>query len=156
MMTQQKRKRPGQPPKTQTLDAVGPFALALRQARETKGLTRRQVAEVIGVTEQTVGNLETRPAPESIVTCLRLASLLGFSLDGVAAGEPLITPEPLLSDAPRAGELILELLRAGSVAEVARQRGTSRQAVSRQLRDAGLDAAAIIDTLKTIRRDCVK
>lgn len=81
MMTKP-RTRVGRPANDVSADA-GPFAHALRAARDSKEMTRRQLAEACGVTEASISNWESGSDP-GLAMALRLSRLLGFSLDALA------------------------------------------------------------------------
>lgn len=53
----------------------------LRVARATKGYTQQELADRVGVTRQTIGLIEREQYNPTISLCLRLASVLGTTLD---------------------------------------------------------------------------
>lgn len=151
MMTASKsrRPRPGRPNDAPAAE-LPPLCAALREARVRRGLTREQVAETLGVDAKTVQNVEEGRMPAVAERLLKHAAMLGVSLDG--ATTPPECPQPRERTVPPVGEMVLELLRVGSVAEMARRRGVSRQLVSKQLRDEGVDVAAILEEVARIRK----
>jgi putative transcriptional regulator len=53
----------------------------LKVARVEKGLTQEQLAELAGVTRQTIGLIEASKYNPTLKLCLKLARLTGKSLD---------------------------------------------------------------------------
>lgn len=53
----------------------------VRVARVERGLTQQELAERVGVTRQTIGLIEKEQYNPTILLCLRLAEVLGKSLD---------------------------------------------------------------------------
>ena len=82
----------GRPPKT----ARCPFGQRLHQAREAKGLSQRQVAEALGMAQQTYSAWERRPVaikPEDLVKlaevlAVDVTKLLGYSGPKPRRGAP--------------------------------------------------------------------
>jgi transcriptional regulator with XRE-family HTH domain len=62
------------------LKVVGPL---LKQAREKAGLTQAALAEMIGISEQSVSRLERGSFEPSLSTFVTIADALGASLDGL-------------------------------------------------------------------------
>lgn len=90
------------------------FGRALRAAREGKGLTQRELAEAAGLAEKYLSRIELGGATPSIFIAARLASVLGVTLDDLAAAEPA-------ADSAELGAIV-RLLRGRSDAELARLR----------------------------------
>ena len=53
----------------------------LRVARAEKGLTQQQLADLVGVTRQTIGLIEARRYNPTLKLCLMLARVTGKTLD---------------------------------------------------------------------------
>ncbi len=78
----------------QSLDQVGP---RLREAREARGLSLREIARRINVSPSFVSQVETGKASPSVGTLYSLVNELGLSLDEVMsedAVEPVAAAEP--------------------------------------------------------------
>lgn len=63
---------------------------AIRAAREKKGYTQKQLAEVSGVNIDTVQNIEQGRAYPSFPKALAIARALGVKLDTLASPDPLV------------------------------------------------------------------
>lgn len=59
----------------------------LRCGRQKKGLTQEQVAQVVGVSRQTVSNWETGKSLPDVISVIRLSDLYGVSLDQLLKGD---------------------------------------------------------------------
>jgi putative transcriptional regulator len=81
----------GRKPKTADGEQVYNRILA---AREERGLSRQDFADAIGVHYQTVGYLERGEYSPSLVLALRIARVLGLTIEALFSLEPLPEPEP--------------------------------------------------------------
>ncbi|EPT0779556.1 helix-turn-helix transcriptional regulator [Enterobacter hormaechei] len=61
-----------------TLHQLRPILIGFRKA---KGLTQKEVAELLGVTQQTYARLEANPESASFSRLFRLFSLLGIKIE---------------------------------------------------------------------------
>ena len=52
----------------------------IKDARKTKGLTQKQLADRLGVTQATVGQYETNKQPPKLSTLFKIATALGVSV----------------------------------------------------------------------------
>ena len=59
----------------------------IQEARKKKGFTQKELAEKIGVTEQTVGNYETDNRNPNLDTLALIAKALGESLEFLYSGK---------------------------------------------------------------------
>lgn len=55
----------------------------IKELREAKGLTQEHVAQQLGVTQGTVANWETGARTPTLANLVRVADILGVSLDEV-------------------------------------------------------------------------
>lgn len=60
---------------------IYPFGDRLRGLREGRGLKRSELADMLGVSEQKIGHLETGARGVSIPDAVRLAKIFGVTLD---------------------------------------------------------------------------
>jgi transcriptional regulator with XRE-family HTH domain len=89
---------------------------ALRAAREKVGLTQAQLAETIGVTNETISRVERGAYEPAFSTMVALAQALNFRIDsmaaGVLAGEVSVSTSPLVRRlAERASQLEPEAIQ---------------------------------------------
>ena len=77
----------GRKPKTEAGEQV--FNLLLAE-RERRGMSRQEFADAIGVHYQTVGYLERGEYSPSLVLALRIARVLGRSVEDVFSLDPLL------------------------------------------------------------------
>lgn len=71
------------------------FAARVRHLRRVLGLTRQSLADMLGVSTQTVGNWERGRCEPSVSQGRALAAALGVTLDALLAttdGEPRVPP----------------------------------------------------------------
>lgn len=61
----------------------------IAQARKSMDLTQTQVAEQIGLTQQTIAHYEVGRLRISVATLIRLSDILGYSLDELVYGEEI-------------------------------------------------------------------
>jgi putative transcriptional regulator len=87
----------GRKPKTADGEQVYNRILA---AREERGLSRQDFADAIGVHYQTVGYLERGEYSPSLVLALRIARVLGLTIEALFSLEPLPEPEPEPEEMP--------------------------------------------------------
>lgn len=59
----------------------------LREMREAAGLTQRQLADLVGVTDQTISNLERGVTKPTLDTARALARVLGVQVEALFAPE---------------------------------------------------------------------
>jgi len=78
-----------------TLSQLRPLLLGFRK---TKGLTQKDVAERLGVTQQTYARLEVNPASASIERLFRVFAVLGVELTLSSAGSSAVTGTAELAD----------------------------------------------------------
>ena len=64
-------------------EAAGAFARAVRTARIERGWSQEQLARAADVSAGTINNLERGRQGASLVTALKLARVLGLSLDSL-------------------------------------------------------------------------
>ena len=64
-------------------EAAGAFARDVRAARIGRGWSQEQLARAADVSAGTINNLERGRQGASLVTALKLARVLGLSLDGL-------------------------------------------------------------------------
>lgn len=81
----------------QHMDQVGP---RLRQAREARGFSLREMARRIGVSPSFVSQVETGKASPSVGTLYSLVNELGLSLDEVMGDAQVIAAAPATSTTP--------------------------------------------------------
>jgi len=55
----------------------------LRELREAAGLSQRQLADAVGLTDQTISNIERGARTPSVETALSIARVLGVSVERV-------------------------------------------------------------------------
>lgn len=55
----------------------------LRELREAAGLSQRQLADAVGLTDQTISNIERGARTPSVETALTIARVLGVSVERV-------------------------------------------------------------------------
>lgn len=72
------------------------FHNRLRVLRAERSVSRKELAEAVGVHPQTIGYIERRQYNLSLSLAFRLAAYFGLTLDAVFAKEPF---EPLSNDA---------------------------------------------------------
>lgn len=60
-----------------------PIANRVKDYREEKGLTQRELGDVVGVTRQTVAAIEQRRYSPSLETAFRIANEFGVSIGQV-------------------------------------------------------------------------
>lgn len=53
----------------------------VRLLRSTKSISQQELADAVGVTRQTIGLIENHKYNPTIILCLRLAKILGTTLD---------------------------------------------------------------------------
>ena len=78
------------------LETTAAFGLALRQAREDRGLTQTQLAELANVSQRWLSNFERGQAPRAeLVKVFQVARALGrvFVLREAEAARPQLSPE---------------------------------------------------------------
>ena len=59
----------------------------LRAKREAAGLTQRQLADLVGVTDQTISNIERGVTTPTLDTARALARVLGIAVEGLFGPE---------------------------------------------------------------------
>lgn len=91
------------------------FAVALRKAREDKGLTQRDLASKMGMTQQAIGRWEAGRGIPNVTSLGKLRELLGAFDEGIdrrderPVSAPVVTREPRVTDeSPREDAQILE------------------------------------------------
>lgn len=57
--------------------------MKLKVARTEKGLSQEQLADIVGVTRQTIGLIEKNRYNPSLNLCIRIAKALGKTLDEI-------------------------------------------------------------------------
>ena len=57
----------------------------LKAKREAAGLTQRQLADLVGVTDQTISNIERGATMPTLDTARALARVLGIPVEGLFA-----------------------------------------------------------------------
>jgi DNA-binding XRE family transcriptional regulator len=80
--------------------------------RAEQGVTRRQLADTLGVHYQTVGYLERGEYNPSLHLALRIAEFFGLPVETIFSTEPF----PRISDLPRAADAGDETQRPGRTA----------------------------------------
>lgn len=70
-------------------ESISTLGTRLRQARHHAGLTMRQLATDVGVSQPFVSQIETDKAKPSVATLTLLAQRLGISVDTLVSWEPL-------------------------------------------------------------------
>jgi putative transcriptional regulator len=80
--------------------------------RAEQGVTRRQLADALGVHYQTVGYLERGEYNPSLHLALRIAEFFGLPVETIFSAEPF----PRISDLPRAADAGDEVRRPGRTA----------------------------------------
>lgn len=63
------------------VEPVYDFGLCLKELRINKGLTQKQVGEIVGVKERVISSYERNVGSPSVKTIKRLAFLFGVSVD---------------------------------------------------------------------------
>ena len=71
------------------------FHNRLKLLRTERSVTRKQLAEAVGVHPQTIGYIERRQYNLSLSLAFRLADFFGLTLDAVFSPEPFV---PLSND----------------------------------------------------------
>jgi len=71
------------------------FHNRLKLLRAERSISRKQLAEAVGVHPQTIGYIERRQYNLSLALAMRLASYFGLTLDAVFSPKPF---EPLAND----------------------------------------------------------
>lgn len=71
----------------------------IREEREKLGLSREELAEIIGLSEYYVGQLERGERQMSLPVCVRLAGCLHVSLDYLIFGRTDTAPQACMHDA---------------------------------------------------------
>lgn len=91
------------------------FAVALRRAREDKGLTQRDLASAMGMTQQAIGRWEAGRGVPNVTSLAKLREILGAFDEGIDRRDdqpvttPVVTLGPRVTDAsPRESGHILE------------------------------------------------
>jgi len=74
--------------KKQVQDEQPQFYTRLPVLRADRGMSRKELAELVGVHYQTIGYLERGEYSPSLVLALRIAAALGVPLDAVFALKP--------------------------------------------------------------------
>lgn len=74
--------------KKQVPDAQPQFHTRLPVLRAERGMSRKELAEIVGVHYQTIGYLERGEYSPSLVLALRIAAALGIPLDAVFSLTP--------------------------------------------------------------------
>lgn len=64
----------------------------LKELREAAGLTQRQLAELVGVTDQTISNLERGATKPTLDTARALARVLGVAVEALFASDDPTEP----------------------------------------------------------------
>ena len=72
------------------------FHNRLRLLRTERGVSRKELAEAVGVHPQTIGYIERRQYNLSLSLAFRLAAFFGLTLDALFSDQPF---EPLSNDA---------------------------------------------------------
>ena len=75
----------------QKQDGEPPFYTRLPVLRAERGLSRKELADAVGVHYQTVGYLERGEYSPSLVLALRIAQFLRLPLDAVFSLQPFAT-----------------------------------------------------------------
>lgn len=70
----------------------------LAALRAERNLSRRQVAEAVGVHYQTIGYLERREYNPSLAMALRIAALFGLPVEAIFSLEPMAPLSEALYD----------------------------------------------------------
>jgi len=83
-----------------TKDKEVSFYNRLKLLRTERSVSRKELAEAVGVHPQTIGYIERRQYNLSLALAFRLASYFGLSLDAVFSEEPF---EPLSNEALKRG-----------------------------------------------------
>ncbi|WP_438725707.1 helix-turn-helix transcriptional regulator [Parasphingorhabdus sp. DH2-15] len=65
-----------------------PFHNRVQMLRVERGLSRKELAEMVQIHPQTVGFIERRQFNPTIDVCLRLSEVLGVGLDGIFSRYP--------------------------------------------------------------------
>lgn len=78
-----------------TLNQLRPMLLGFRKV---KGLTQKEVAERLGVTQQTYARLEANPASASIERLFRIFAVLGVEIVLSSVTSPEVTKSSELLD----------------------------------------------------------
>jgi putative transcriptional regulator len=84
----------------QKQDGEPPFYTRLPVLRAERGLSRKDIAEAVGVHYQTVGYLERGEYSPSLVLALRIADFLRLPLDAVFSLQPFTTMSEQIYPAP--------------------------------------------------------
>lgn len=96
---------------------------SVKTTRIARGLTQRELAELVGIAEKYLSRLELGMATPSVLIALRLAAALELEVEQLAWPERRVTPTPtltaiaqLLSKQPkreldRARRILIELFR---------------------------------------------
>lgn len=91
------------------------FARALREERTTRGLSRRQLAAISGVSERALINYENAVNEPPLGQAAKLAASLGLTIDEMLAGSNRGKPAPTAGDAR---DLLEESIRLQQIALV--------------------------------------
>jgi DNA-binding XRE family transcriptional regulator len=83
-----------------TKDKEVSFYNRLKLLRTERSVSRKELAEAVGVHPQTIGYIERRQYNLSLALAFRLASYFGLSLDAVFSEVPF---EPLSNEALKRG-----------------------------------------------------
>lgn len=59
----------------------------IRTKREAAGLTQRQLADLVGVTDQTISNIERGATRPTLDTARAIAGVLGISIEALFLSE---------------------------------------------------------------------
>jgi putative transcriptional regulator len=84
----------------QKQDGEPPFYTRLPVLRAERGLSRKELAEAVGVHYQTVGYLERGEYSPSLVLALRIAQFLRLPLDAVFSLQPFPSMSEQIYPAP--------------------------------------------------------
>lgn len=86
------------------------LADALRRYRERKGLTQKELAQICGITQTTVSEIENGKANPTLEVLQRLAEALGVPVVGLLGGEAVVGALGSLLTPPVVGSLVAALL----------------------------------------------
>ncbi len=101
---------PTAPPPSGTEPTAGNLGAALRAARESRGLSLREVARQVEVSPSFVSQVELGKAKPSVGTLYALVSVLGISLNELLGSGPADAPTPAPAAWPRIDDPVV---RAG-------------------------------------------